>query len=233
MPSQAESLTTAIAALTASTTAVNALLAQLVGVEQSAVSWSVWLDPVGGADTNDGRTPATAVATLAKAVSLTPFGSYVVVNLMRDYEMESSVSTFGRHVVIRGVTGTGSTPTTQTQRILTQTVAGGAARQLRCGDGGGFELQRLDIVLATGAISSGSAALFSGRTKQVTLVDCGVRYTDSVTTVSLVGAAGTVLLETDNVTELDDALAGHWIEGVSASTNPNTLGKVVTNLATL
>lgn len=233
MPSQAESLTAAIAALSASTAAVNALLAQLIGIEQSAVSWSVWLDPTSGTDSNDGKTPATAVATLAKAVSLTPRGSYVLVNLMRDYSMDSDVSTNGRHVVIRGVLGTGSDPTTLTQRIFTQTVSGGAARLLRVSDGGSWQMRSIDIVLATATISSGPSALIAGRLKQVVLTNVGVRYTDSVTTVSLIGADGTVVLETDNVTALDDAMAGHWIEGISSGTNPNTLGKVLTNLATL
>ena len=233
MPSNAELLITATAAVNAATAAMNAMISQLIGIEQSAVSWSVWLDPVSGADANDGKTPATAVATLSKAVSLTPRGSYVLVNLMRDYSMDSDVSTDGRQVIVRGVLGTGANPTTAQQRIFTHTVAGGAARLLRTSDGGSWQMRSLDIVLAQSTISSGPAALFAGRLKQIALTNCGIRHVTGTTTAFLVGSDGTVVLETDNVTALADALAGRWVEGVSAATNPNTLGKVVTNLASL
>lgn len=233
MPSNAELLIAATTAVNAATAAMNAMISQLIGIEQSAVSWSVWLDPVSGTDTNDGKTPATAVATLAKAVSLTPRGSYVLVNLMRDYSMDSDVSTDGRHVIVRGVLGTGGTPTTSQQRIFTQTVSAGAARLLRTSDGGSWQLRALDIVLAQTTISSGPAALFAGRLKQIALTNCGIRHITGTTTAFLVGSDGTVVLELDNVTALQDALAGRYIQGVSAATDPATLGKVMTNLATL
>lgn len=233
MPSNAELLIAATTAVNAATAAMNAMISQLIGIEQSAVSWSVWLDPVGGSDSNDGKTPATAVATLSKAVSLTPRGSYVLVNLMRDYSMDSDVSTDGRHVIVRGVLGTGGTPTTSQQRIFTQTVSAGAARLLRTSDGGSWQLRALDIVLAQTTISSGPAALFAGRLKQIALTNCGIRHITGTTTAFLVGSDGTVVLELDNVTALQDALAGRYIQGVSAATDPATLGKVMTNLATL
>ena len=233
MPSSATDTASLITAFNALHDRYEALLEQWEALALQNVAWSVWLDPVGGSDTNSGLTPATAVATLAKAVSLTPRGSYVLVNLMRDYDMDSDVSTDGRQVIVRGVKGTGVSPTDTQQRIFTQTVAGGAARLLRTSDGGAWHMRALDITLATSAITSGPPALFVGRLKRVALTGVGIRYTDGLTTVSLIGSDGTVVLETDTVSALDDALAGHWIEGVAGGVNPNTLGKVLTNLATL
>lgn len=211
----------------------NALLAQyldaLAELEQNVVSYELWVDPIGGDNTNDGLTAATALQTIAAAVAKTPPGSYVLVKLLSDYTMEADISSGGRMVRIVGR----NSSDVSTQRNFTQTVSGGAARRLICQNGGGFQAAYLDIYLTKSTISSGPEALVTGHNKSLYLLNCGVDVESGVTTASLMGQDGISILEVDTVTALDDAIAGYWVRGVSASTNPNTLGKVLTNLATL
>lgn len=211
----------------------NALLAQyldaLAELEQNVVSYVYWVDPVGGDNTNDGLLSSTALQTIAAAVAKTPPGSYVLIKLLSDYTMEASIETGGRMVRIVGR----NSSDVSTQRLFNQTVSGGVARRLICQNGGGFQLGYLDIMLTKTTISSGPAALVSGHQKSLYLLNCGIDVETGVTTVSVMGQDGISVLEVDTVTALDDAIAGSWIGGVSSGTNPNTLGKVLTNLATL
>jgi len=211
----------------------NALLAQyldaLAELQENVVSYEFWVDPIGGDNTNDGLTAAEALQTIGAAVAKTPPGSYVLIKLLSDYTMEANIETGGRMVRIVGR----NTSDVSTQRNFTQTVSGGVARRLICQNGGGFQLGYLDIYLTKTTISSGPAALVSGHQKSLYLLNCGIDVETGVTTASVMGQDGISILEVDTVTALDDAIAGKWVGGVSASTNPNTLGKVLTNLATL
>lgn len=229
MPTLAETLAAGVSELGE----FNALLAQyldaLAALEQNVVSYIYWVDAIGGDNVNDGLTAETPLQTINAAVNKTPPGSYVLVNLLADYTMEASIATGGRAIRIRGR----SSANTSAQRLFTQTVAGGEARRLLVQDGGSYQLNNLDIMLTKTTISSGPNAFVSGRIKSLFLLDCGIDVEAGVTTVSVMGQDGVAILEVDTVTALDDALSGHWIEGVAVSTNPNTLGKVLTNLATL
>jgi len=227
------SITDDLAALVATGTlnaeGFTAVLELLSDIQDNVVSHTFWVHTSSGDNTNDGLTAAAPLQTIAAAIAKTPPGSYVRINLLTDYTMEASISTGGRVVRIHGVNSSG----TPTQRNFVQTVSGGAARQLSCLNGGAFLLVNLDLYLTKSAISVGSEAFCSGYLKTLFLSVCGLDIESGVTTVSLMGSSGIAILEVDTVTALDDAIAGKWIEGVSASTNPNTLGKVLTNLATL
>ena len=229
MPTLAETLAAGVDELSAFNALLQQYLDALAALEQNVVSYEFWVDPVSGDNTNDGLAAATALQTINAAINKTPPGSYVLVNLLSDYTMEANVTTGGRIIRIRGR----SAANAATQRIFTQTVSGGAARRLLCQDGGSYQLNNLDIVPAKTAVTSGPTAFVSGRLKTLFLLDCGIDVEAGVTTVSVMGQDGVAILEVDTVTALDDTLAGHWIEGITAGTNPNTLGKVLTNLATL
>lgn len=229
MPTLAETLAAGADELAA----FNALFAQyldaLAELEQNVVSYEFWVDPIGGDNTNDGLTAATPLQTINAAIAKTPPGSYVLIKLLSDYTMEADITSGGRMVRIAGR----NTSDVSTQRNLTQTVSGGAARRLICQNGGGFQLGYIDVYLTKSTISSGPTAFVSGHNKSLYLLNCGVDVETGVTTVSVMGQDGISILEVDTVTALDDAIAGKWVGGVSSGVNPNTLGKVLTNLATL
>jgi len=229
MPTLAETLASGVTELGD----FNALLAQyldaLAALQGNAVFYEFWVNPVGGDNTNDGLTPAEALQTIGAAVAKTPPGSYCNISLLSDYTMEADIAAEGRVIRVAGRNSAGAA----TSRQFVQTVSGGQARRLLCDPDGAFWLFRLDVILAKTAISVESAALCAGHQKSLLLRDCGVDVESGVTTASLMSGYGVSILVAHNITALDDAVAGSWIEGVSAGTNPNTLGRVLTNLATL
>jgi len=225
----ADDLAALIATGTDNAALFTAVLEKLAEIEANAVSHLLWVHPTQGDNANDGRTAATAKQTIGAATALTPPGSYCRINLLGDYSMEANVETEGRIIRLLGCNAAGL----PAQRLLNQTVAGGQARRLVCANGGAFFLSNLDLMLAKTAITSGPTSFLSGRLKTLFLLDCGIDIEDGATTVAVMGADGVATLEVDTVTALGDALAGHWISGVSAGTDPATLAKVTTNLATL
>ena len=225
----ADDLAALIATGTDNAALFTAVLEKLAEIEANAVAHTLWVDPQLGDNSNDGRVPAAAKQTIGAAGAATPVGSYCRVNLLGDYTMEANIQTGGRIIRTVGVDAAG----VPAQRLFNQTVAAGEARRLICGNGGAFFLANLDLMLTKTAITFGPTALVSGRLKTLFLLDCGVDVEDGATSVSVMGADGVATLEVDTVTALGDALAGHWISGVSAGTDPATRGEIITNLATL
>lgn len=227
------SITDDLAALVATGTlnaeGFTAVLELLADIQERAAYHLFWVDPVDGENDASGLTPETALQTISEAIARAAPGSFVEAKLLDDYTMTENLITGGRWVKISGR----SAADAGAQRQFTQTVSGGEARRLVCQDGGGWFLSRLDLMLTKSAISSGPTSFVSGHLKTLRLLDCGVDVETGVTTVSVMGADGIAILEVDTITALDDAIAGKWVGGVSSGTNPNTLGKVLTNLATL
>ena len=211
----------------------NALFQQyldaLATLSLGAVYFTFWVDTVTGDNTNDGLTPGTPLQTIGAAVAKARPGSHVVIYLLSNYTMDADISASGRVVRILGLNAS----SVLTQRNFIQTQLAGTARKLVCDNGGAFFLSNLDIYLTKSVVSSGSPALCQGVMKKLFMNACGVDVETGVTTGRIMASNGISILETSAITALDDTIAGHWIEGVAAATNPNTLGKVVTNLATL
>ena len=229
MPSLNDLLTGLVESGTVNTELLVEVLEKLAEIQAKAVYHSFWIDPAAGDNTNDGLTAAAALQSPATAIARTPPGSFVECLMLGHYTMDQDLINGGRWVKARGVNALGE----PAQRQWVQTVSAGAARRLICRDGaGGWLLQKLDIVPARTAISSGPTALVTGHLKMLRLLDCGIDV-DGSTTVSIMGQDGISLLEVDTVTAITDALAGYWVGGVSAGVNPNTLGKVLTNLTSL
>ena len=228
MPSLNDLLTGLVESGTVNTELLVQVLEKLAEIQAKAVYHSFWIDPAAGDNTNDGLTAAAALQTPAAAIARTPPGSFAELRMLGNYSMGENLVTGGRWIKLRGSDALGATAL----RTWTQTVSAGAARRLVCQDGGGWFLSNLNIVPAKTAISPGPAALVSGHLKTLRLLDCGIDV-DGTTTVSIMGQDGVSVLEVDTVTEITGSLAGKWVGGVSSGVNPNTLGKVLTNLATL
>lgn len=228
MPSLNDLLTGLVESGTINTELLVQVLEKLAEIQAKAVYHSFWIDPAAGDNTNDGLTAAAALQSPATAIARTPPGSFVECLMLGNYAMDQNLVTGGRWVKARGVNALGEAA----QRQWTQTVSAGQARRLVCQEGGGWFLGNLNIVPAKTAISSGPASFLSGHLKTLRLLDCGIDV-DGTTTVSIMGTDGISVLEVDTVTAITDALAGYWVGGVSAGVNPNTLGKVLTNLASL
>lgn len=229
MPTLTETLSSGVNELGA----FNALLAQyldaLAAAQSNAVFHTLWVDAISGDNSNDGLTATKPLQTINAAVNRTPNGSYIDVKLLSDYTMEADILSGGRIVRIVGSAPSGAAA----QRLFNQTAAAGAARCLVQQGGGAFHLHYLDITLAKTAVSVGPAAFLWGRIKSLLLFNCGLNIEAGVTTTSVMGQDGVTILEVSTVTALDDAISGYWLEGAAAGVNPNTVGKLVTNVAAL
>lgn len=201
--------------------------------------WNV--DPVGGLDTNAG-TAASPLKTINKAIANTPVTGVCQVQLLGDYVVDSPIAV---NVGLLRIVGDGAKRGLNFKYFYGADAAS-ALGGFVYGEGcQGMEIANCTLALPTitgvavsGMSTRGASAFRTyGATTLPTLCCLGLNACTVTKAADFVGALITtslagVSLQVSSTTFPSD-MAGKYIGGIAAGTNPNTLSNILTNLASL
>lgn len=203
---------------------------------------NLFVDPVGGGDTNSG-TNASPLKTLAKAVELIPPGGYGTVWLMADYEIANDMTITNRAVVVKGYGGVKRRLTFQRLTMPINTVDYFNVRGFNMRGNSFLGLRDLAIVMPRkdGAFANDLNNVLSSPIRTPT-ADAGPLFVGAVycdveraadATAPLLYSYLTTQLGATAIAETGQSMAGYWLNGVAAGATTASLSHVSSNLTTL
>lgn len=239
MPTSAEQLSAAITAMTELADTFNGKKEGIDASVQAAlasgpdISRYYHIDQAAGDDTGTGSA-ASPLASFEEAIFRTPEGGVLTCRLTGPYTMDKHVILNRRRLFVYGWEDTSaSLNITALNTDATSSYIPGFV-------GHNWELVThmlfRDLTINLGAGTTGRAGLQNGAFKGpnnlfLGFTDCEITM-DAGTEMSLIGLHGNLFLETKSLT-VPAEIAGHWITGVAAGTDPTTLPTVFSDIPSL
>lgn len=183
---------------------------------------SFFVDQVNGNDANDGASSATPLKTLAAAVSKSVWGGRLTIKLMSDYVMDNQVSFRTGSVRIQSDTSGVLRNITFADRISDESIT--APRFSSDYDVTSFIFQHVRLTSRVMAPHVTSKHMISAHgLRIVTLIGGEVvaQAGDDLAFLQGEGGHGAGFEMTNTVASAD--MAGLWVEGVPAGTDPTTI----------
>jgi hypothetical protein len=200
-----------------------------------------------GDDTQSGLTSDAPLATLNKAIDLTPVGGVTNIRLMSDIHMSEDAVVRGKSINIISDGSVRHRISFEHYEVVSNTNDFSRIRSFEITDGGGVSIRTLTLVLPhsdgnfANNIYGTNSSIFQASPSNIAaasltraaVIDCNIeRPLNSKITVASTSQGGLVLA-TRSIIETDQPVAGFWVVGVPAGTDPATLSNILTNLPSL
>lgn len=195
----------------------------------SATNSTIYLDQVNGLDTNDGA-QATPLKTMAKALTKMSWGGYITIRLIGDYQLDNQV-----FVRAGGMRVESADAANKSKLSFAGLDTGGSGAVARFYAIGGCYLFFVNLKVELGVADVGATSDAVISVSPITSLNCaGCEFIVLAgADQKLLGAGGGKALNIATSTYPAE-MAGLWIDGVAAATDPLTQRDVATcNLATL
>ncbi|MFB9160363.1 hypothetical protein [Chromobacterium violaceum] len=199
-----------------------------------------YVDAKSGSDENAGGQDAP-LASIKKALDLTPAGGVCTVKLLSDYVLDRAISVVGRYLVVSAPRGS------QIKLLVSYFLAGekdAVIGRFICYRGSSVELENVNIVLPSALsikpipVSSHSNAIVCAAMDggpailSLKLNFCNISPADDFVG-SLIGCPSSFLVLQCNGVDFPKNFGGKYIHRVAANTDPATLVNARTNLQNL
>ncbi len=200
-----------------------------------------------GSDTAPGD-EQDPLATIKKAVDICPVGGVCHIRLLSDIHVNADIMVEGKHIHIEADGSQRYRLSFEHYEIVSNSTEYSRLYSFNIISGGSVSVRDLTLVIPGsdanfannqyGAHATifrcSSSNVAQGAFTSVAIIDCDVeRPVGSLISIFGRTSSATLALSVRSVVETDQALAGYWIEGIAAATDPATLPHVLTSLTSL
>lgn len=200
-----------------------------------------------GDDTQSGLTRDAPLATIKKAIDLTPVGGVSHIRIMSDVHMDVDAIVRAKTINVISDSSERHTITFEHFTVPSNNITFSRLASFELMDGGGISFRTLTLALphsdgtfANNIYDNGSAIVKAspsnvalGALTRLAIIDCNIERPPNSKTLVASASQGALILATRSIVEIDQPIAGFWVLGVAAGTDPTTLPNILTNLPSL